>query len=188
MVASEGVSLMTRPIIWAIATFGSLAVAATVAGERLAKLRPASSAPGTVPLAGSADSGPRAPAGNAGKVVVVHGDGSGHFTVETSVDGRRLRMLVDTGASIVALSQEDALAAGIRPFPSDYKERIATANGDVAVARVRIREIRVGEIYARDVEAVVVPAGRLGTSLLGMSFLRQLRGFDIAGNRLTLRG
>ena len=56
------------------------------------------------------------------------------------------------------------------------------------VAPVRIRELRVGDIAVRDVEAVVVPEGRLGTSLLGMSFLRRLKGFDMAGGRLTLRG
>jgi aspartyl protease family protein len=56
------------------------------------------------------------------------------------------------------------------------------------VAPVRIRELRVGDIAVRDVEAVVVPEGRLGTSLLGMSFLRRLKGFDMAGGRLTLKG
>jgi aspartyl protease family protein len=56
------------------------------------------------------------------------------------------------------------------------------------VAPVRIREMRVGDIVVRDVEAVVAPPGRLRTSLLGMSFLRSLRGFDISGGRLTLRG
>ncbi len=182
---------MTRPIIWAVGTFGVIALAASVAGERLSRLS-AGMSPNRSPTEASASafepskSGPTF--GNAGRTLTVDGDRNGHFIVETAVDGRRLTMIVDTGASIVALSHEDALAAGIRPLPSDFKGRISTANGDMAVARVRIREIRVGDIYARDVEAVVVPQGRLRTSLLGMSFLRQLRGFDIASNRLTLRG
>ena len=97
-------------------------------------------------------------------------------------------MLVDTGATTVALTYEDAASAGIRPFPGDFTRRVSTANGSVAVAPVRLREVRIGDLTVRDVDAVVVPSGRLGTSLLGMSFLRHLGGFDIADNRLTLRG
>ena len=97
-------------------------------------------------------------------------------------------MMVDTGASLVALSAEDAAKVGIRPNPGAYSRPISTANGNVMVAPVRIRELRVGDIAVRDVEAVVVPEGRLGTSLLGMSFLRRLKGFDMAGGRLTLKG
>ena len=176
---------MTRPILWAVTTFAAIGVAASLAGERMSRLaRPGAAASGReVP---AAPTGGRAEA--SGGTVTVHGDVRGHFTVEAAVDGRRLAMMIDTGATIVALSHEDALAAGIRPFPADFTRTISTANGIVAVAPVRIRELRVGAIAVRDVEAVVVPQGRLRTSLLGMSFLRRLRGFDIADNRLTLRG
>uniref|UniRef100_UPI0035CA4A5C retropepsin-like aspartic protease family protein n=1 Tax=uncultured Enterovirga sp. TaxID=2026352 RepID=UPI0035CA4A5C len=128
------------------------------------------------------------PLGQGDRTVVIDGDRQGHFLAGTAVEGRHLTMMVDTGATIVALTHEDAAAVGIRPAPTDYRARMSTANGEVAAARVRIREIRIGEIYVRDVDAVVMPRGRLRTSLLGMSFLRQLRGFDIAQNRLTLRG
>ncbi len=179
---------MTRPIIWAVATCGAIALAAHLAGERLSRLADARSVAARSYV--SATTSPRTSAGTdmAARIVTVDGDRRGHFAVDAALDGRRVTMLVDTGASIVALTHEDALASGIRPFPSDYTTRIGTANGTVSAAPVRIREMRVGDIQVRDVEAVVMPAGRLGTSLLGMSFLRQLRGFDIAGNRLTLRG
>jgi aspartyl protease family protein len=65
---------------------------------------------------------------------------------------------------------------------------VSTANGVVQTAPVRIREIRVGDILVRDVEAVVLPPRALGVSLLGMSFLRRLEGFEIAKGRLVLRG
>lgn len=179
---------MTRPIIWAAGVFLALGGAASIAGSRLASLPGGSSAAqpraaAAIPTAGRPGA---TSAGN--RTVSVWGDRQGHFTVETAIEGRRLTMLVDTGASIVALTSEDAAAAGIRTFPSDYSHRVSTANGIVAVAPVRIREMRVGDITVRDVKAVVMPPGRLGTSLLGMSFLRQLRSFDMSGNRLTLRG
>lgn len=183
---------MTRPITWAAGSFAALAVAASFAGDRLARLAPASRPAGGVAESAPARLPPQpAPSsipGLSGRTVVIEGDRAGHFTTTTAIDGRHVTMMVDTGASVVALSHEDAALAGIRPAPSDYQARMSTANGVVAAARVRIREIRVGEIHVRDVDAVVMPRGLLGQSLLGMSFLRQLRGFDIAGNRLTLRG
>jgi aspartyl protease family protein len=178
---------VTRPIIWAAGSFLALGVAASLAGNRLASL--SGDGPTLAPTASPLPVASRpATAPQAGRTVTVAGDRRGHFLVETAVDGRRLSMLVDTGASVVALTAEDAAAAGLRPFPSDFTRRISTANGEVAVAAVRIRELRIGDIHVRNVEAVVMPAGRLGVSLLGMSFLRQLRSFDISDGRLTLRG
>lgn len=178
---------MTSPVTWAAGSFAMLAIAATFAGQRLAKLgdagRPAGVAePSSV--AARQGSGPSA----ADRTLVVYGDRRGHFRVSATVEGRHAFMLVDTGATIVALTFEDALAAGIRPRANEFTRAIGTANGVVSVAPVQLRELRVGDITVRDVDAVVVPQGRLGTSLLGMSFLRGLRGFEVAGNRLTLKG
>jgi aspartyl protease family protein len=119
--------------------------------------------------------------------LTVSADLQGHFILHPTLDGRRVRMLVDTGASLVALSEEDARLAGITVAERDFSRTIQTANGLVRAAPVRIREMRVGDILVRDVEAVVLPAGRLGTSLLGMTFLRRLGGFEISQGRLTLR-
>lgn len=114
-------------------------------------------------------------------------DRQGHFQAHVVVDGRGLRMLVDTGATLCAFSQEDAEQIGIRVNPSDFRRSSMTANGVVLVAPVRIAAIQIGPILVRDVEAVVVPRGRLGTSLLGMSFLKRVREFNIADGHLTLR-
>ncbi len=97
-------------------------------------------------------------------------------------------MLVDTGAALCVFTSEDAQRIGIRFGPRDFTARVATAYGTVPAARVRMREIRLGGIAVWDVEALVLPSGRLATSLLGMSFLRRLRGFEVAAGRMILRG
>lgn len=122
------------------------------------------------------------------RVLVVDADLSGHYTLHPTVEGRRTTMLVDTGATLVALTSDDAFAAGFRPLASDFKGQVTTANGVVAVASVRIREMTIGDIVVRNVDAIVMPRGVLDRSLLGMSFLRRLSGFEMSRGRLTLRG
>ena len=96
-------------------------------------------------------------------------------------------MLVDTGATSIALSYEDAAAAGILPMPADFKVPMQTANGTGFAAAVRLQEVRVGQIVVRDVQGVVVPRGALSGSLLGMSFLGKLKGFEVAADNLVLK-
>jgi aspartyl protease family protein len=96
-------------------------------------------------------------------------------------------MLVDTGASFVSLSQRDAELLGLRPTEKDFIYRMQTANGIVKAAPVRLREMQVGDISVRDVDAVVHRAGGPPISLLGMSFLRRLAGFEQVQGRLILR-
>jgi aspartyl protease family protein len=64
---------------------------------------------------------------------------------------------------------------------------VNTANGTVKAAQVRLREVQIGRIAVRDVEAVVMPPGRLAGSLLGMSFLKRLASFNVSGGTLVLR-
>ena len=168
---------MTRPILWAVGTLATAALSATVAGERIA----AAFAPGTPQAQIAAD-----PA--AGSRIEISADLLGHFVVHPTLDGRRVRMLVDTGASLVVLSHEDAGLVGLRIQPGDYTRKIATANGVVAAAPVRFAEVKVGGIAVRGVDALVMPPGKLATSLLGMSFLKRLRGFEVAQGRLILKG
>lgn len=120
--------------------------------------------------------------------IALHADANGHFHTQAVVDGRSLTMVVDTGASLCAFSQEDAERLGLRLRPGDFSRNVSTANGTVRVAPVRIGVIQIGSITVRNVEAVVIQRGLLGTNLLGMSFLKRLRAFDMAGGRLILRG
>lgn len=168
---------MPRPIVWALGVLGAAALSSTLVGHRLAG------------RSGDSVATPRASAAvSEARVLSVSADLQGHFILHPTLDGRRVRMLVDTGASLVALSHEDARLAGITVAEREFTRTIQTANGVVRAAPVRIREMRVGDILVRDVEAIVLPAGRLGTSLLGMTFLRRLGGFEISQGRLTLRG
>lgn len=133
---------------------------------------------------------PAPPASNLGerRSLTVNADYRGHYIVHPSIDSYRVRMMVDTGATIVALTDSDARALGVRPDRSAYNYPLGTANGVVRGARIRLREIRLGDILVRDVDAVVLPAGALGVSLLGTSFLRKLSGYEVQGGRMILRG
>ncbi len=129
------------------------------------------------------------PAGDSGVVgVALQAGRNGHFFVNALMDGRALPMMVDTGASSCAFSEEDADRIGIRVAPKDFNRVWNTANGTVNVAPIRIAVMQVGSITVRDVDAVIIPRGRLTTSLLGMSFLKRLRDFSVSGATMTLRG
>ena len=95
--------------------------------------------------------------------------------------------MVDTGASIVALSYEDARASGIYVRDSDFTHRVSTANGLARVAPVTIDRISIGDITVRDVAGAVMEAGKLGTTLLGMSFLGRLQRVDMRSGMLVLQ-
>jgi aspartyl protease family protein len=170
--------IMTRPIFWALGILATSALSATTASERIAKAFGLSVGRGEATAARS----------EAGDRIVVSADLAGHFVVHPALDGRRIRMVVDTGATFVALSHEDARLAGVAIPPGGYTRRIETANGVVAAAPVRFSEVRIGDIVVRGVDALVLPPGRLGTSLLGMSFLKRLGGFEVAQGRLILKG
>ncbi len=121
-----------------------------------------------------------------GETLVIAPGRGGHYRVEAEINGREITMLVDTGATIVALSRRDAERIGLAPHQLDYSSRVQTANGVARVARVTLDEISLGGITVRDVSAAVVDAP-LGTSLLGMSFLSRLAGFAVEDGQLILR-
>jgi aspartyl protease family protein len=120
-------------------------------------------------------------------VVTIPADASGHFFVQASINGTQVRMMVDTGATGVVLSREDARRVGINPQPSDFTARTSTANGIVSVAPTMLKEVVVGEILVRDVPAIVHPDTRFQGSLLGMSFLSRLSQFEVSRGRLILK-
>jgi aspartyl protease family protein len=119
-----------------------------------------------------------------GDLVLKRGN-DGHFHMEVSVNGEPIRFLVDTGASIVTLSEDHARRAGYDPSTLDYTLQFSTANGTAWGAPIRIDQMRAGPLIARDVRAAVGGAG-MSKSLLGMSFLNQLNGFSVSGDTLTL--
>ncbi len=110
----------------------------------------------------------------------------GHFHVEALINGTRLRLLVDTGASQLVLSPADARRLGFDLDRLDFRHVSETANGPVSGAPVTLREVAVGSVRLADVAASVNGAA-MSESLLGMSFLSRLSGLEVSGDRLTLR-
>lgn len=112
-------------------------------------------------------------------------DPSGHFLAQATVNGHAVRMLVDTGASIVALTPDDARAAGLSVDPARWTEVGRTASGRARGERLMLASVGIGGVRRMDVDAVVVEG--LPVSLLGQSFLRKLAAVEIKGDQMTLR-
>ena len=113
-------------------------------------------------------------------------DRQGHFRVAARVDGRNMDFMVDTGASVIALTARDAARLGMRPMRSEFTAAVKTANGTVKAAPVRLMSVDVGGLTVRDVRALVLPDEALSENLLGLSFLSRLRRFEYAGGKLVL--
>ena len=111
----------------------------------------------------------------------------GHFVTKADINGSSIRVLVDTGASLVALSYEDAQDAGLRPGNLDFNVPVSTANGTAQAARVKIDRIDIDNIIVEDVDGLVLPDGALQGTLLGMSFLSRLDSFKVEGGVLYLK-
>ena len=121
---------------------------------------------------------------HAGEVVLPRQD-NGHFFAEVSTDTGKVMMLVDTGASVVALTANDAAMLGVEWQPDQVQPVARGASGDVYGVPVTLDRIGVGEIEARRVAAVVVPEG-LDISLLGQAFLSRVNRVEVAGDKMVL--
>lgn len=111
---------------------------------------------------------------------------NGHFYARAEINGRPVAVLVDTGASSVLLSHDDASSVGVEPHPSDYTIRTRTANGTGRAAPVQIDHVRIGDIEVRDVRGIVAEPGALDVTLLGMDFIGRLGRFELRGRELLL--
>ncbi len=111
----------------------------------------------------------------------------GHFWAEAQVNGARVRFLVDTGASTVALTHSDARRAGLDPDTLRYTTPVMTAGGQSYGAPVRLERVSVGGVRLDDVDAIVIQSGDLPISLLGMSFLGRLSRYEATQESLILR-
>ena len=124
----------------------------------------------------------------ASNFAIVKPDPAGHFVAKTSINGVSLPLLFDTGASIIALSYEDATKLGYRLNPLDFRAQIQTANGIAPAAEITLKEVRIDNISISDVPAMVLPPGKLEMSLLGRSFWGRLKtGFSYAAGNLILK-
>lgn len=145
-----------------------------VGGRLLGVLVPGVPIPGS--LAGNIDDA---------SVMIVRSVG-GHFAVRAEAEAVPLTLMVDTGASFVTLTTEDAARIGIDTGTLQFRMPVRTANGIIEAAPITIETLAVGPIERHDVAALVAPQGALDQSLLGMSFLNTLQGYAISGDRLVL--
>ncbi len=164
-----------------------LAVAGVAAGRFFSERVPNDAAQPNVNLALAPASTSFGQRPQAYRQIAIAPDGAGNYVTDVAIDGRVIHMVVDTGATYVSLTNEDADAIGIRPSPADYTYRTVTANGTGVAAKVRIDRLQIGSMEIDDVDAFVLPAGALGTSLLGMSALNRLGGVEMSNGMLVLR-
>jgi aspartyl protease family protein len=121
----------------------------------------------------------------AGRETRVPMAGDGHFWVRARMGGVTRRMLVDSGATVTALSDRTAAAAGLDVGNGPIPVVLRTANGTIAARTARVPELRLGNIVARDLAAVVSP-GFGDTDVLGMNFLSRLKGWRVEDGTLIL--
>ncbi len=117
--------------------------------------------------------------------IAIRAGRDGHYALDARVNGTTIRFLVDTGATSIVLRQEDAKRAGLHVRDHNFTARAQTANGLVRIAPVVLRDLRIGSLTVRNVEAFV-NEGPLHQSLLGMDFLRRLDGYEVTGDKLIL--
>ena len=120
-----------------------------------------------------------------GDVVRIAKADDGHFWATAEINGVRRRMLIDSGATVTAISSATASAAKLDLNESPFGTTLSTANGDVAVTRSSIDDLKVGTIETRDLDAVVSPSFG-DTDILGMNFLSRLKGWRVEGDTLIL--
>ncbi|WP_174274860.1 retropepsin-like aspartic protease family protein [Sphingomonas bacterium] len=122
--------------------------------------------------------------GDGGSQVVRASDGL--FYIGAQVNGRRVRFLVDTGASVTVLRAADAKALGLTPEAGRFAQKVETVGGSTAMAWTHLASVKLAGRELHDVRAAVVRQG-LGVSLLGQNMLSRMGSVRIEGDRLELR-
>lgn len=116
--------------------------------------------------------------------LVYPADPLGHVVVTAMVNGTPVRFLVDTGATLVALTADDAKAVGIERSNLVYNRSVLTGNGPTQAAMTQLREVRIDQLTVGHVPAAVI--GTLKQSVLGMSFLTRLKSFTLQNGAFTM--
>jgi len=111
----------------------------------------------------------------------------GHYWARADIGGTSIKLLVDTGASVVAITWRDAQRLRLKPEELDFVWAINTANGETYGASVLLPSIRIGDVDIENVEAMVFQDGLLENSLLGMSFLGKLYSYEFKQSSLIIR-
>ena len=121
----------------------------------------------------------------AGKEVRIAMAADGHFWASVRIGGVKRRMLIDSGATVTALSVDTAAAAGLEVTRPTFPMVLQTANGSINADTATIDELRIGDVVARRLAVVVSPAFG-DTDVLGMNFLSRLKSWRVEGSTLIL--
>ena len=121
-----------------------------------------------------------------GRKVRLVADGRGQYSADFKLNGRTVPAMIDTGASVVAINRSTARRIGLALGRGDFTADVETANGRTKAAMVRIDRLEVGRIAVQDVQAVVLDDEALAGTLIGMTFLSQLRRFGVESGALVL--
>ena len=122
-----------------------------------------------------------------GRSIRIDANQNGQFVVGAKLNGHRSKVLVDTGATYVAINESTARKLGIHLKDGDFKYSVNTANGTVYVAAAMIEKIQIGRVRVFDVKASVSRDEQLKSTLLGMSFLNKLDKFVFEDKTLLLK-
>ena len=126
-------------------------------------------------------------ASSKGQTVEIARSRGGDFSVRAQVNGARVSMMLDSGASTVVLTQEAAKAAGLPLEVLQYTTSVETANGRTRAAPVTLDRLTIGNIVERTVPALIAQPGQLKSNLWGMTFLNRLESWEVRGDKLLLR-
>jgi aspartyl protease family protein len=126
------------------------------------------------------------PSAYSGRRAQIAPDSRGHFITDIRFNGQNLRAMIDTGASSVAINTSTARRIGISLRPDDFRYRVSTANGETSAARAVLSSVEIGRIRVENVEAIVLRDEALSDILLGMTFLKRLRHYEVANGALIL--
>jgi aspartyl protease family protein len=126
------------------------------------------------------------PRANFDKAAIISREADGHYWTRADVEGTDVRFMVDTGASIVALTLHDAQRIGLIPSELEFDNEVRTAGGTTKGAYVVLDRVRIGRVEMEGVSAMVLKEG-LEQSLLGMSFLGELYSYEFKGDTLIIR-
>lgn len=163
--------------------FTAIAIAMVIAFGVAPRLQERADAPASVTVAVATPE----PAPTAGsRAAFIDREDDGHFWARADVSGTQVRFMVDTGASIVALTYLDAQRLGLKPEELDFDSEIRTAGGVTYGAPVTLESIRVGKVEIENVNGVILRT-ELEQSLLGMTFLGELHSYEVRQGQMIIR-
>ena len=147
---------------------------------------PADAAPAAAVPSGADQSVAAAPSDEF-RETTIPADGGGQYRAKVLIEGQDVDVMIDTGATVVALTAETAARLGVATQTNEPRWRMSTANGVVFATPVMLKSVSLGEIYMSDVQAVVMPPGASNANLLGASFLKRLASLEQRDGALVLR-